>query len=307
MDGNDLTRRGLRDGEPVMVSSRRGRFVALAHASDEVRSGQAFLPMHWGDAFVRGEGLAGMNALTLPAFDPVSKQPELKHAAVRVSRIEAGWELLAMARLPRASLEDRACSVAGGLRALRGGLGGAHGRRCSRTQPARFAREPASRCGWPTSIADADGCRCDAYDDLAGRHGRGFGCRAMLWTARLSGRIAGTPAAAGCRPAPVRWLRPDDRRGAGAAACRAGCCRRFPPQSAFAPRTRSCASAMASGRAIDAALVEGGAAARNGWPPYNRPFAAAPPAAHGPQLRACAQAIAASRLTPAASAAAVAP
>jgi len=33
--------------------------------------------MHW----------LGNNALTLAAFDPFSKQPELKHAAIRVERI----------------------------------------------------------------------------------------------------------------------------------------------------------------------------------------------------------------------------
>jgi bacterioferritin-associated ferredoxin len=32
-----------------------------------------------------------VNALTLSAFDPYSKQPELKHAAVRVERVVPAW------------------------------------------------------------------------------------------------------------------------------------------------------------------------------------------------------------------------
>ena len=52
------------------------------------RSGDTFIPMHWGARFSSG---AGVNALTLPAIDPFSKQPELKHAAVRVERFVPGW------------------------------------------------------------------------------------------------------------------------------------------------------------------------------------------------------------------------
>jgi assimilatory nitrate reductase catalytic subunit len=44
--------------------------------------------MHWGARFVGG---AGTNALTLPAIDPYSKQPELKHAAVRIEPFAARW------------------------------------------------------------------------------------------------------------------------------------------------------------------------------------------------------------------------
>ena len=49
--------------------------------------------MHWGGRFLRG---GGINVLTVPAFDPVSKQPELKHAAVQVKKLDLTWELVAM-------------------------------------------------------------------------------------------------------------------------------------------------------------------------------------------------------------------
>jgi assimilatory nitrate reductase catalytic subunit len=52
--------------------------------------------MHWGSQFMSG---AGANALTAGAFDPYSKQPELKHAAVEVVRVELPNELIALRRL----------------------------------------------------------------------------------------------------------------------------------------------------------------------------------------------------------------
>jgi assimilatory nitrate reductase catalytic subunit len=47
-----------------------------------------------------GEPLAGINALTTSAYCPSSKQPELKHAAVKILKAELPWSLLAMAWLP---------------------------------------------------------------------------------------------------------------------------------------------------------------------------------------------------------------
>ena len=42
---------------------------------------------------------AGVNALTSPAFCPSSKQPELKHAAVKILKAELPWKLLCVAWL----------------------------------------------------------------------------------------------------------------------------------------------------------------------------------------------------------------
>ena len=41
-----------------------------------------------------------MNALTTGTFCPQSKQPELKHAAIRLERAELPWRVLAVAWLP---------------------------------------------------------------------------------------------------------------------------------------------------------------------------------------------------------------
>jgi assimilatory nitrate reductase catalytic subunit len=75
-----LSGMGIEDRSLVRVSSRRGSTVLKARASDDMRQGDAFVPMHW-----------GINALTLPAIDPHSKQPELKHAAVRLEPFTPKW------------------------------------------------------------------------------------------------------------------------------------------------------------------------------------------------------------------------
>src|SRR6185295_2437203 len=42
-----------------------------------------------------GKGALGVNALTTPARCPISQQPELKHAAVRVTKADLPWRLAA--------------------------------------------------------------------------------------------------------------------------------------------------------------------------------------------------------------------
>ena len=79
------------------------------------------MAMHWGEEFLSGratDGTAmhGVNALTTSAYCPVSRQPELKHAAVRVERAELPWRLLALAWLP----EDHALRAREQLKALMG-------------------------------------------------------------------------------------------------------------------------------------------------------------------------------------------
>ena len=89
-----MAKRSLSEGSLVRLKSRRGEMILPVSASDGLRGGQVFLPMHWGSRFVAG---LGMNALTLPTFDPYSKQPELKNAAVQVEKIDLPWQFVAMA------------------------------------------------------------------------------------------------------------------------------------------------------------------------------------------------------------------
>jgi assimilatory nitrate reductase catalytic subunit len=90
----DMDRRMISDGDLVHVTSKRGSQILPAQAGDDMRSGQAFIGMHWGEEYVSGRGGLGVNALTLPALCPSSKQPELKHAAVKILKAELSWRFL---------------------------------------------------------------------------------------------------------------------------------------------------------------------------------------------------------------------
>ncbi|QBK05896.1 nitrate reductase [Hylemonella gracilis] len=105
INASDMARRGLKEGELVHLTSQRGSIVLPLQASEDVASGQAFMAMHWGSEFLgghssTGQPLAGVNALTTAAFDPLSKQPELKHTAVKILKAELPWTLLGLAWLP---------------------------------------------------------------------------------------------------------------------------------------------------------------------------------------------------------------
>lgn len=93
MNAADMSRRGLSEGDLVQVSSRRGKLALRVEISEEMRAGQTYIPMHWGSRFMSG---LGVNAMTSGDFDPVSKQPELKHAAVQVVKLELPWQMVAM-------------------------------------------------------------------------------------------------------------------------------------------------------------------------------------------------------------------
>jgi len=99
MSATDMERRFIRNGDLVHVTSRRGSLILPAVAGDDMRAGQVFIGMHWGEEYVsgrgQGSGAFGVNALTLPVTDPYSKQPELKHAAVKVLRAELPWRHVA--------------------------------------------------------------------------------------------------------------------------------------------------------------------------------------------------------------------
>ncbi|HLX80340.1 MAG TPA: nitrite reductase small subunit NirD [Burkholderiales bacterium] len=85
---SDLEKNGFSNHDLVRVTSRRGSVVLKIRASDDMRPGDAFVAMHWGSRFTAS---VGTNALTVAAIDPYSKQPELKHAAVRIESFAARW------------------------------------------------------------------------------------------------------------------------------------------------------------------------------------------------------------------------
>ena len=73
---------GLVDGALAEVTSRRGSLRARVQVSDRIRCGTVFLPMHWGASQPQP---CEANRLMHELADAISKQPELKAAAVRLA------------------------------------------------------------------------------------------------------------------------------------------------------------------------------------------------------------------------------
>ncbi len=73
----DASALGVVADEWVVVRSARGAMEARAYVTPTVAPGQVFVPMHY----------ARTNQLTKPSFDPYSRQPSYKSAAVGVRRV----------------------------------------------------------------------------------------------------------------------------------------------------------------------------------------------------------------------------
>jgi assimilatory nitrate reductase catalytic subunit len=97
MHPQELARRRWKAGELVRVTSRRGTLVLPVQPSEALMPAQVFIPMHWGSEYLGGKGV---NALMPSANCPQSRQPELKHAAVRVEAAALPWALVGAAWLP---------------------------------------------------------------------------------------------------------------------------------------------------------------------------------------------------------------
>ncbi|MDP2230672.1 nitrate reductase [Methylotenera sp.] len=101
MSADDMTRRSIKHGDIVKVSNKRGSLVLPAQTSNEVKPSQTFIAMHWGSQFMHG---LGVNALMPAAFDKTSKQPELKHTAIKIEKLELPWRMTVMRTIQDLSL-----------------------------------------------------------------------------------------------------------------------------------------------------------------------------------------------------------
>ncbi|MFP5260410.1 MAG: molybdopterin oxidoreductase family protein [Blastocatellia bacterium] len=84
----DAGRLGIEEGDTVEVASRRGTVRTVAKIS-AVLPGHVFIPFHYGYWDERQDHERAANELTLTAWDPVSKQPYYKFAAVQVHKVGA--------------------------------------------------------------------------------------------------------------------------------------------------------------------------------------------------------------------------
>lgn len=81
MNPRDARRLGFKPQQRVDVVSRRGRIRSVElRVTETVAPGQVFVPFHYAEA--------NANQATQSAFDPISREPNYKQAAVRVERPE---------------------------------------------------------------------------------------------------------------------------------------------------------------------------------------------------------------------------
>jgi assimilatory nitrate reductase catalytic subunit len=150
----DAARFGLTRGDLAEVVSAAARIVVRVEITDTVAPGQVFVPMHWGSVFASN---ARVGALIAPAVDPLSGQPELKSAPVRVRRYEPQWYAFVLSRQPLAA--PPSCSYVAVSR------GAGHWRY-------ELAGEatPASWSDWADGLLGARASRIELSDPAGGRY-----------------------------------------------------------------------------------------------------------------------------------------
>jgi anaerobic selenocysteine-containing dehydrogenase len=84
----DAAKYGISEGDMVTVASRRGKVTERAKIGG-VEPGLVFIPFHYG-YWDNDKRSRAANELTLSEWDPVSKQPHFKYAAVNISKEENG-------------------------------------------------------------------------------------------------------------------------------------------------------------------------------------------------------------------------
>lgn len=95
----DAEERGITDGMPTVISSRRGEVCVNAKVTKDIRRGVVFLPMHWGKLPVGPadrNSIARTNNLTNTLADPVSKEPDFKFSAVQVRPFKKPFQRIAI-------------------------------------------------------------------------------------------------------------------------------------------------------------------------------------------------------------------
>jgi assimilatory nitrate reductase catalytic subunit len=97
MHPDDLVRTGVRAGGLARVYNGHGEMLARVVASPDQGPGEVFAPIHWNGRF---SGRARPGVLVNAVTDPLSGQPEFKHAPVAVEPWPAAWHGFVLTRAP---------------------------------------------------------------------------------------------------------------------------------------------------------------------------------------------------------------
>jgi formate dehydrogenase major subunit len=81
INSDDAASLGIKEGDMVSVSSRRGVIETAAHVTGDISKGMLYMSFHFSEAPV--------NVLTNSARDPISQMPELKYCAANVRKVDS--------------------------------------------------------------------------------------------------------------------------------------------------------------------------------------------------------------------------
>jgi assimilatory nitrate reductase catalytic subunit len=97
MHPEDARLAGVANGGLARIHNTHGGMLARVVENPGQRPGSVFAPIHWNDQF-SGQARAGV--LPHAAVDPISGQPEFKHAPVAVAPWQGAWHGFVIARRP---------------------------------------------------------------------------------------------------------------------------------------------------------------------------------------------------------------
>lgn len=84
----DASRLGVTSGQLVLIGNDKGSISVPVRISEEIKTGELFLPMHWNRSLSSLSANSVVHAIT----DPISGQPALKSALVELNKVEvAAW------------------------------------------------------------------------------------------------------------------------------------------------------------------------------------------------------------------------
>jgi assimilatory nitrate reductase catalytic subunit len=95
MHPQDAQRAGVQAGALARIRNGNGEMLARVQTSADQRPGSVFAPIHWNGRFTAS---GRVDALVPAVTDPISGQPEFKHAPVSVEAYPAAWHGFVISR-----------------------------------------------------------------------------------------------------------------------------------------------------------------------------------------------------------------